>query len=209
MGKKLPDEILSEISRLIGKESTFDLKPLTFVSHQWHAVASPTLLAAVSITSLSKLVELCDQVIQYHSLENDLKSSVAKYTKTFIISGTTKGSADSHLGLEDLGQQPRGPDEGDEEDALAPDIQIEPDTIHDKIHAAFSQLVLLSGFEWYGRFAGDYHLVRYLQQANVIRHLAYGIDMFVSSESLGKLLILSYVQRDLRNINQLSISTIC
>ncbi|QRW24794.1 26S proteasome non-ATPase regulatory subunit 12 [Rhizoctonia solani] len=61
---------------------------------------------------------------------------------------------------------------------------MEPDTIRQKVHAAFSHFVLLEGFEWYGRFAGDYHLARYLQQTKVIRHLAYGIDMFVSSESL-------------------------
>ncbi|CAE6450231.1 unnamed protein product [Rhizoctonia solani] len=96
----------------------------------------------------------------------------------------TPGHGGRHLGLEDLGEQPRGPDEGDEEDAIPPDIQMEPDTIRQKVHAAFSHFVLLEGFEWYGRFAGDYHLARYLQQTKVIRHLAYGIDMFVSSESL-------------------------
>ncbi|ELU40554.1 26S proteasome non-ATPase regulatory subunit 12 [Rhizoctonia solani AG-1 IA] len=122
--------------------------------------------------------------IEYHSCGNGPKSSVANYTKTLIVSGITNGDADSHLGLEDLGEQPRGPDEGDEEDAIPPDIQMEPDTIRQKVHAAFSHFVLLEGFEWYGRFAGDYHLARYLQQTKVIRHLAYGIDMFVSSESL-------------------------
>ncbi|CAE6386918.1 unnamed protein product [Rhizoctonia solani] len=184
MSKKLPEEILSKISKLIGEESTFDLKPLTLVSRQWHSVAASTLLAAISISSLGKLVELCDQVLEYHGLGNSLKSSVAKYAKTLIISGMTNGDADSHLGLEDLGKQPRGPDEGDEEDEIPPDIHVEPDTIRHKIRAALSQFALLDGFEWYGRFAGDYHIARYLQHSKVIRHLAYGIDMFVSSESL-------------------------
>ncbi|GAB1524526.1 hypothetical protein RhiTH_007680 [Rhizoctonia solani] len=184
MPKRLPEEILSKISKLVGEESTFDLKPLSLVSRQWHSVVAPTLLSTVSISSLGKLVELCDQIVEYHSRGNGPKSSVANYTKTLIVSGITNGDADSHLGLEDLGEQPRGPDEGDEEDAIPPDIQMEPDTIRQKVHAAFSHFVLLEGFEWYGRFAGDYHLVRYLQRAKVIRHLAYGIDMFVSSESL-------------------------
>ncbi|KAG8699705.1 hypothetical protein FRC11_013542, partial [Ceratobasidium sp. 423] len=184
MNKKLPAEILSKISKLAGEESTFDLKPFVLVNRQWHAAVAPTLLAAIAITSLGKLVELCDQIIAYHSSGNAPQSSVAKYTKTIIISGIINGDADSHLGLDDLGEQPRGDEEGPEEDAIKPDIEIEPDTIRDKLRLALSQLVLLDGFEWYGRFAGDYYLARYLQQSKVIRHLAYGIDMSVSSVSL-------------------------
>ncbi|CAE6470744.1 unnamed protein product [Rhizoctonia solani] len=184
MNQKIPQEILSRISKLAGEESTLDLKPLVLVSRQWHAAAAPTLLAAISVNSLGKIVELCDQIIVYNRNDNALKSSIAKYTKTVVISGSLEGGADSHLGLDDLGKQPRGDEEEPEEDALEADIEIEPDTVRDKVRAAFSQLDLVDGFEWYGRFAGDYYLARYLQQSKAIRHLAYGIDMFVSSVSL-------------------------
>ncbi|KAJ1301717.1 hypothetical protein OPQ81_008950 [Rhizoctonia solani] len=182
---KLTQDILTYISNLAGEESTLDLKPIALVSRRWHAAATPTLLAAISLTSLGKLVEFCDQIIKYQSGDNSLQSSIAKYTKTIVISSEVGGcTADSHLGLEDLGEQPRGDEEGPEGDALKADIEIEPGTIRAKICAAVSQLDLLNGFEWYGRFAGDYHLARYLQESKAIRHLAYGIDMFVSSVSL-------------------------
>ncbi|CAE7080397.1 unnamed protein product [Rhizoctonia solani] len=184
MNQKLPAEILSRISGLVGEESTLDLKPLALASRQWHTIAAPTLLAAISITSLGKLVELCDQIVTYNRDDKALRSSIVKYTKTIVISGTTNGDVDSHLGLDDLGEQPRGPEEGPEEDAIKPDIEMEPSAIRDKLREALSQFTLLDGFEWYGRFAGDYYLARYLQQSKMIRHLAYGIDMFVSSVSL-------------------------
>ncbi|KAH7334248.1 hypothetical protein B0J17DRAFT_672703 [Rhizoctonia solani] len=185
MNRRLPNEILSRISKLVGEESTLDLKSFVLVNHRWHATAAPALLTTISINSLGKLIELCDQIGEYQNGGNTLQSAVAKCTRTIVISGSTNdGSADSHLGLEDLGVQPRGEDEGPEEDSLQADIKMEPDTIRDKVRVAFSQLVLLSGFEWYGRFAGDYHLARYLQQSNSIRYLAYGIDMLVSSVSL-------------------------
>ncbi|KDN36849.1 hypothetical protein RSAG8_10547, partial [Rhizoctonia solani AG-8 WAC10335] len=184
MNQRLPNEIISKVSKLACEESTFGLKPLVLVNRQWHAAVAPTLLAAISITSLGKLVELCDQIIAYHSDGNALKSSIAKYTKTIVVSGITGGDADSHFGLDDLGEQPRGQDEGVEEDAIKPDVEMEPDTIRNRIREALSQLALLDGFEWYGRFAGDYFLARYLQQSKKVRHLAYGIDMFVSSISL-------------------------
>ncbi|KAG8686295.1 hypothetical protein FRC11_009189, partial [Ceratobasidium sp. 423] len=133
---------------------------------------------------------LCDQIVAYHGGGNAPQSSVAKYTKIFIISGATNGDVDSHLGLDDLGEQPRGEDEGAEEDLIQPDIEIEPDTTRDKLRTALSQLTLLDGFEWYGRFVGDYYLVRYLQQSKVIRYLACGTDMFVSSVSPGEMLFL-------------------
>ncbi|CAE6470801.1 unnamed protein product [Rhizoctonia solani] len=183
MDCRLPNEILSRISKLVSQESTFDLKPFVLVNRRWHATAAPVLLAAISITSLSKLIKLCDQIVDYHS-SGTLQSTVAKWTRTIVISGTTDGSADSHLGLEDLGEQPRGDDEGPEEDSLKADVEMESNAIRDKVRAALSQLALLDGFEWYGRFAGDYHIARYLQQSKSIRHLAYGIDMFVSSVSL-------------------------
>ncbi|KEP49925.1 putative 26S proteasome non-ATPase regulatory subunit 12 [Rhizoctonia solani 123E] len=184
MNRRLPEEILVEISNLVGQDSSFALKPLALVNRQWHSAVAPTLLAAISVTSLGKLVELCDQIIVSCSANHTLKSSIAKYTRTIVISGITNGDEDSHLGLDDLGEQPRGPDEGAEEDAMKADIEIEPDTMRDNLRAALSQLVLLDGFEWYGRFAGDYFLARSLQQSKKVRHLAYGIDMFVSSVSL-------------------------
>ncbi|CAE6535439.1 unnamed protein product [Rhizoctonia solani] len=181
---RLPNEILSRISKLVGAESTFDLKPFVLVNHQWHAMAAPALLAAISITSLGDLIGLCDQVTGYQHDETASQSTIARFTKTVVVSGIIDGSADSHLGLDDLGRQSRGPDEGPDEDSIQADIELEPNTIRSKIYAAFSQLVLLNGFEWYGRFAGDYYLARYLQQSKTIRNLAYGIDMFVSSVSL-------------------------
>ncbi|CAE6474082.1 hypothetical protein ACGC1H_006746 [Rhizoctonia solani] len=184
MNQRLPEEILSTISNLVGQESSFDLKPLVLVNRQWHTAVAPTLLAAISVTSLGRLVELCDQIIANCNDDNALKSSIAKYTRSIVVSGLINGDADSHLGLDDLGEQPRGSDEGAEEDAIKADIEMEPDTIRDKIRAALSRLALLDGFEWYGRFAGDYFLARYLQQSKRVRHLAYGIDMFVSSVSL-------------------------
>ncbi|CAE7161078.1 unnamed protein product [Rhizoctonia solani] len=186
MNRRLPNEIISHISKLVGEESTLDLKPFILVNHQWHATAAPTLLAAISITSLGRLVELCDQIILYQRDGTTSRSTIAKYTKSIIVSGAIiiDGSTDSHLGLDDLGQQPRGENEGLEEDSIQADIEMEPGTIRNKLRVALSQLVLLSGFEWYGRFAGDYYLARYLQQSKTIQHLAYGIDMFVSSVSL-------------------------
>ncbi|CAE6387090.1 unnamed protein product [Rhizoctonia solani] len=184
MVSRLPNEIIYHISNLVGEESTFDLKPLVLVNRQWNSTTAPALLKVISISSLGGLVELCDQVVEYHGLGNSLRSSVAKYTKTIIIPGITYADADSHVALEDLDKQPRGPGEGDDEAAIRPDIEIKPDKIRQKIRTAFSQFILLDGFEWYGRFAGDHHLVRYLQQATVIRHLAYGTNMLMSSRSL-------------------------
>ncbi|KAH7334260.1 hypothetical protein B0J17DRAFT_672739 [Rhizoctonia solani] len=178
MNQQIPQEILSTILNLASEESTLALKPLTLVSRQWYTAAAPILFATISISSLGKLVQLCDQIAAYQYSDNALKSSIAKYTKTIVISGSLEGSADSHLGLDDLGEQPRGDEEGPEEDALEADIEMEPDTVREKILTALSQLVLLDGFEWYGRFAGDYYLARYLQQTKAVRRLAYGIDMF-------------------------------
>jgi hypothetical protein len=201
MNRRLPNEILSHILNLVGEESTLDLKPLVLVNRQWNSMAASNLLKVICVSSLGELVRLCNQIIEYHNPENSLRSSVAKYTKTLIVSGIIDGTADSHLGLDDLGDQPRGTGEESEDYAIPADIKMEPDMIRSKLHTALSRLVLLEGFEWYGRFAGDYYLVRYLQQTKIIRHLAYGIDMFVSSESLGKPLNMLYGQNGLRQFN--------
>ncbi|CAE6474021.1 unnamed protein product [Rhizoctonia solani] len=180
----MPNEILSCISKLVGEESILDLKPFVLVNRQWHTTASPALAAVISVKSLGKLIELCDQITSYQRDDATSRSTLAKFTKTIVISGTTNGGVDCHLGLDDLGAQPRGQHEGPEEHSMQADTEMEPEIIRSKLHVALSQLVLLSGFEWYGRFAGDYYLARYLQQSKTIRHLAYGIDMFVSGNSL-------------------------
>ncbi|CAE6457891.1 unnamed protein product [Rhizoctonia solani] len=184
MSCTLPNEILYRISKLVGEESILDLKPFVLVNRQWHAAAAPALAAVISVTSLGKLIELCDQITSYQRDDTTSRSTLAKFTKTIVISGIVDGDADSHLGLDDLGAQPRGQNEGPEEDSIQADIEMEPEIIRSKLHVALSRLVLLSGFEWYGRFAGDYYLVRYLQQSKTIRHLAYGIDRSVSNVSL-------------------------
>jgi hypothetical protein len=191
MFHQLPNEIVLRIARLVGEESTLDLKPLVLVNRQWHTVVAPLLLATISVSSLGNVVELCDQIISFGQRDDNAhSSSIARYTKTIVISGEIweNDRSDSRVGLEDLGEQPLGENEGSEP-AVEPDIDMPPEEVSGKIRTALPRLTSLDGFEWYGRFAGDYYLVRYLQQAKVIRHLAYGVDMFVSSASPGAFLV--------------------
>jgi hypothetical protein len=187
MSRKLPNEVILRVSALLSKESSLDLKPLTLVNHQWHNVVAPALLSTISVSSLRDLVEMCDHLMSFDKhLEDTRLSSIMDNTKTIVIAGVIWGGdvADSHVGLEDLGEVARGDDE--DGDPAEPDINIPFDEVSSKIREALPLLTKLNGLEWYGRFAGDYHLVRYLQKANVIQHLAYGIDMQVSSVSVGK-----------------------
>lgn len=184
MHNKLPNEILLRISKLVSNDSTLDLKPLSLLNRQWYAVVGPILLATISVSTLGQVIELCDQITCF-SRSKTFPSFIAKHAKTVVISGTMWeiGVADCHFGLEDLGEQLRGEEEGDT--LVEPDVGLSSQDVSEKIHAALPSLVLLDGLEWYGRFAGDYCLVRYLQQSGVVRRLAYGVDMFVSTVSPG------------------------
>ncbi|QRW11888.1 26S proteasome non-ATPase regulatory subunit 12 [Ceratobasidium sp. AG-Ba] len=182
---KLPNELIANILALVGKESSLDLKPLTLVGRQWHAVVAPSLLSIISVSSLGNLAELCDFLhSKSNSSEEGLPLAVFKNTKTIVISGKIwPAHRDCHVGLEDLGEVGEGENE-DTDDPAEPDVSLSFDEISSKLRAGLPLLAALDGLEWYGRFAGDYHLVRYLQKANIIRHLAYGIDMQVSGVSL-------------------------
>lgn len=182
MSHQLPNEIILRISTIVSKDSTLDLKPLSLLNRRWRAVVGPVLLATVSVSTLRQVVELCDQITCFNRSET-FPSSVAKYAKTIVISGTIweAGAADCHFGLEDLGEQPRGENEG--ETPVEPDIDISSQDVSEKVRASFPHLTSLDGLEWYGRFAGDYCLVRFLQRSGMIRRLAYGVDLFVSTTS--------------------------
>ncbi|KAG8719675.1 hypothetical protein FRC08_002274 [Ceratobasidium sp. 394] len=185
MSRTLPNEIVLNISAQVGRDSSLDLKPLTLVDHQWHTVVSPSLLSTITVSSLGNLLELCDHLVSLneHS-SNAFQSAMPKNTTTIVIDGVIWAPrADCHVGLQDLGEVGRG-DEEDTDDPDEPDISVSFEEVVSKLGTALPLLTALDGVEWYGRFAGDYHLVRYLQKAKVIRHVSYGIDMQVSSVSL-------------------------
>ncbi|KAG8712825.1 hypothetical protein FRC09_019425 [Ceratobasidium sp. 395] len=185
MSHKLPNEIVLNISTWVAKDSSLDLKPLTLVDRQWHSVVAPPLLSTISVSSLGNLLALCDHLVSLGEASNDaLLSALPKNAQTIVISGVIWGwRADCRVGLEDLGEIGRADGE-DDEDPDEPDVSVPFNEIVSKLRTALPFLTVLDGLEWYGRFAGDYHLVRYLQKAGVIRHLSYGVDMPVSSMSL-------------------------
>lgn len=188
MSIKLPNEVIHQISSSLGEDSSLDLKPFTLLNRQWHSVIAPVLLSTIAVSSLGKLVELCDHIISFREAAGgSLQSTIEAHTRTLVIAGEIwdAGTLDTHVGLEDLGDISRGPDE-DGDDPAEPDIELPSEQVLSSIQAALPRLVALEGFEWYGRFAGDYYLVRYLQKAKVIKHLVFGIDMQVSSPSTGK-----------------------
>ena len=188
MPAKLPNEVILQVSMVLAEDSSVDIKPFTLLNRQWHSVLAPVLLSTIAVSSLGKLVEFCDQITSFNEhTSGTLQSTIENHAKALVIAGEIwdAGALDSHVGLEDLGDIPRGEDELGDEPA-EPDTELPPEQILSKIHSALPRLAALEGFEWYGRFAGDYHLVRYLQKANVIKHLAYGIDMQVSSASIGE-----------------------
>lgn len=180
MDVRLPNEIVCNISMLVGEDSTLDLKSLTLVDHQWHAATAPLLLSTISVSSLDQIFELCDHVISSH-----LSSCIAKFTKTIVISGVNweHPRADDHPGLRYVDGQLLG---ADGRLLIEPDIDILPDGMPEKIRAALLHLTSLDGLEWYGSFPGDYHLVRFLQQAHAIVHLNYAIGEYVDIRSPGK-----------------------
>ncbi|KAF8600314.1 hypothetical protein BDV93DRAFT_559451 [Ceratobasidium sp. AG-I] len=186
MPVKLPNEVILQVSTTLAEDSSLDLKPFTLLNRRWHSVIAPALLSTISVSSLGKLVELCDHVTSFgEHTGGALQSTIETHAKTLVIAGEILdgGMLDPHVGLDDLGDIPRGEDELGDEPA-EPDTTMPPAQILSKIHSAFPRFAALEGFEWYGRFAGDYHIVRYLQKAKVIKHLAYGIDMQVSSPSI-------------------------
>ncbi|KAG8698946.1 hypothetical protein FRC09_006923 [Ceratobasidium sp. 395] len=185
MSHKLPIEILLNISAWVAKYSSLDLKPLTVVDRQWYSVAAPSLLSTISVSSLGNLLELCDHLVSLGEVSNNtLLSALPKNTQTIVISGVVWGRrADCRVGLEDLGEIGRT-DEEDTENADEPDVTMPFYGIASKLRSALPLLAVLDSLEWYGRFAGDYHLVRYLQKAGVIRYLSYGIDTQVSGAFL-------------------------
>ncbi|KAG8781350.1 hypothetical protein FRC12_021955 [Ceratobasidium sp. 428] len=185
MSHKLPNEILLNISAWVANDSSLDLKPLTLVDRQWYSVAAPSLLSTISVTSLGNLLELCDHLVSFGGSPSDgLTSALPKNARTIVISGVIWGRrADCCVGLEDL-REILGTGEEDTENTDELDVSVPFDEIVSKLRSALSLLTVLDGLEWYGRFVGDYHLIRYLQKAGVIRHLSYGIDTQVSSVSL-------------------------
>lgn len=186
MSLKLPDEVVLQISRLIGEDSSLDLKPSTLLNRQWHRVAAPLLLSTIVVSSLGKLVTLCDHIISFSKTAGGtLRSTIETHTKTLVIHGEIwkAGQQGSHLGLEDEDLADLLDEE--EDDSAEPDIEMPSEEILSRMQSALHRLAALEGFEWYGRFAGDYYLVRYIQKANVVTYLAYGITD-VSSMSRGE-----------------------
>ncbi|KAG8762710.1 hypothetical protein FRC12_008899 [Ceratobasidium sp. 428] len=184
MSHKLPNEILLNISAWVANNSSLDLKPLTLVDRQWYSVAAPSLLSTISVTSLGNLLELCDHLVSFGGSPSDgLPSALPKNARTIVISGVIWGRrADCCVGLEDLGEI-LGTGEEDTRNTDELDVSVPFDEIVSKLRSALPLLSMLDGLEWYGRFVGDYHLVRYLQKSGVIRHLSYGIDTQVSGVS--------------------------
>lgn len=179
--ERLPKEILLDIVSLLAKDSTLYLKPFTLLNRDWHTVAAPVLLSTISVSSLGGLVSLCEQITS----SNNTLRSIETFTKTIVIDGDfwEDRTSDSYVGLEDVSDlPPRNEADGEPNE---PDISMPPEQVLSIIHATVSRFVALDALEWYGRFAGDYHLVRYLQRAGVIRHMTYKIEA-CSNKSTGK-----------------------
>ncbi|KAG8717474.1 hypothetical protein FRC09_014228, partial [Ceratobasidium sp. 395] len=176
MSHKLPNEVALNISTWVAKDSSLDLKPLTLVDRQWHSVVAPPLLSTISVSSLGNLLALCDHLVSLGEVSNDvLLSALPKNTRTIVISGVIWGwRADCRVGLEDLGEIGHT-DEEDTGDPDEPDVSVSFDETVSKIRSGLPLLTVLDGLEWYGRFAGDYHLPHELRwvPAPVQRMVAY------------------------------------
>lgn len=183
MPVELPNEILLHVSELLGKDSTLYLKPFSLLNRQWHSEVAPVLLSTISVSSLGKLIELCDHISSFRDVASGkLQSTIGLSTKTIVINGEifSEGQTDCHAGLEvhsDIQHE-------DQPNVIG--VNMSPEQILSKLRDALPRLVLLEGLEWYGRFAGDYYLVRYLQRANVIKHLTCGIEQWGSNQSKSK-----------------------
>lgn len=185
MNVRFPNEILLHISKVLGEDSTLYLKPFSLLNRRWHSEVAPILLSTISVSSLGELVELCDHITSFDEVTSGtLQSTIGLHTTTIVINGKSCESwtLDCHAGLEDLGYTHK-----DEEHPIG--INMSSEQILSKLRDALPRLVLLAGLEWYGRFNGDYYLVRYLQDANVIKHLKYGVDEHRSRYSLGEIVI--------------------
>ena len=99
MSEKLPIEILLDVMRLLGEESTLYLKSFTLLNRYWHSLAAPILLSTISVSSLGRLVDLCEHVTS----SNNALRSIEAFTKTIVINGQTweNHARDSYIGLED------------------------------------------------------------------------------------------------------------
>ena len=185
---KLPNEILLHILTIAGNYSTMDLKPLALLNRQWHRVVSPALLSTIAVSSLSALMELCVHLIWFgkHNYRT-LQPNIGDHVKTIVISGALweDHTRDCPVGIDGLGASPSN--DLSHEGLAVPDTDMLPEKIFRMIREAIPLLVSLEGFEWYGRFAGDYYLAQHLQKTCAIKHLAYGIEGNVSVGSPGKL----------------------
>lgn len=181
MDEKLPTEILLRILALVGEDSTLYLGPVVLLNRRCHGLAAPILLSTISVSSLGNLMKLCDHI---KSSSNTTKS-IETFTKTLVIAGKTWGDGieDSYVGLEDVSELPPRNNVGGS--YIKPDTDMPTEQILSNLRTALSHFVALDGLEWYGRFTGDYHLVRCLQDTGMIQHLAYEIDE-ASNRSIGE-----------------------
>ncbi|KAF8607176.1 hypothetical protein BDV93DRAFT_520066 [Ceratobasidium sp. AG-I] len=184
MPAKLPNEILLNILSLVGDYSTTDLKPLALLNRQWHRVVAPTLLSTIAVSSLGDLMELCAHLLSFGiPTDRTLRSNIGDHTRTIVINGTLweDRRSDCPVGIDGLGII--SPDDLLDGDPALPDTDMTPERIFRTIREAVPLIVALEGFEWYGRFAGDYYLAQHLQKTRKIRHLTYGIEKNVSTLS--------------------------
>ncbi|KAF8599700.1 hypothetical protein BDV93DRAFT_546675, partial [Ceratobasidium sp. AG-I] len=172
MSEKLPNEILLDIMSLLGEESTLYLVPFTLLNRYWHSLAAPVLLSTISVSSLGSLLGLCEQMVS----PNNTFRSIETFTRTIIINGESwdNYTTDCHAGLEDVSNLPlRNEADGD---PAEPDIDMPPEQVLSSLRGALTRCMALDGLEWYGRFAGDYYLTRFLQGTRAIRRVTYKIE---------------------------------